>query len=401
VGGGKNAVMTSGDGRTWRHVGDLPGGRTLTGAALTSQGPVVTGRLDSGDAYLTMAGGGDIALASVFDAVHPERTVDAIAADAGRVVALGSGNGRAALWASPDGSRWSRATLPASTDPGAQRLVDAVHGGAGWLAVGGTGSRPLVLTSGDAGSWAAAPVGKAFDGHVAPSAATASGSAYVVAGTEDGTTAAAWTSPDLKTWTRARNAGKGDLDGGRDAPKWMSDVAAGPNGFVAVGGQTVSKTTRPALWTSPDGRRWTLSPSAPALPPGTTQGSLTKVVTRGDVLLATGVAGAYVFAAISADGGHTWQPAALPGAAPGTRLTAATATPRGFVLLGTAGSDVLTWTSPDGRTWHGSRPHGLGLDGRGVQRLDGVTVAGPDLLAVGFTGDSRTDGPTLWRTPMP
>jgi hypothetical protein len=401
VGGGKTAVMTSGDTKAWRHVGDLQGGRTPTGAALTSQGPVVTGRLANGDAYLTIAGGADVALASVFDAVHPERTVDGIVAGPGRVVALGSTNGRAALWTSPDGSAWSRATLPVSKDPGPQRLVDAVHGGPGWLAVGGTGSRPLVLTSGDGSSWAPAPVGAAFDGQVAPSAAAASGSAYVVVGSADGTTAAAWTSADLKTWTRSGNAGKGDLDGARDAPKWMSDVAAGPNGFVAVGGQTTGKTSRPALWTSPDGRRWTLSPSAPALPSGTTQGSLTKVVARGNVLLATGVAGAYVFAAVSADGGRTWQPAALPGAASGTQLTAATSTPRGFVLMGTAGSDVMTWTSPDGRAWRASRPHGLGLDGLGVQRLDGVTVAGTNLLAVGFTGDSRTDGPTLWRTPMP
>jgi hypothetical protein len=30
-----------------------------------------------------------------------------------------------------------------------------------------------------------------------------------------------------------------------------------------------------------------------------------------------------------------------------------------------------------------------------------MTVVGGDLLAVGFTGDYRTDGPTLWRTPLP
>lgn len=291
--------------------------------------------------------------------------------------------------------------LPPSKDPGPQRLVDAVHGDTGWLAVGGTGSRPLVLTSGDGGSWAAAPTGKAFDGHVAPSAAAAGGSGYVVVGNGDGTSAAAWTSPDLKTWTRAGNAGKGDLDGARDAPKWMSDVAAGPSGFVAVGGRTDAKTSRPALWTSPDGKRWTLSPSAPVLPPGSAQGSLTKIVARGDVLLATGVAGSSVFAALSADGGRTWTPSSLPGAAPGTQLTAATSTPRGFVLIGTTGSDVLTWTSADGRAWQQSRPHGRGLDGRGVQRLDGVTVVGANLLAVGFTADARTDGPTLWRTRVP
>ena len=72
-----------------------------------------------------------------------------------------------------------------------------------------------------------------------------------------------------------------------------------------------------------------------------------------------------------------------------------------IVLAGTAGSDVVTWSSPDGRSWRAERPHGLGLDGPGVQQLHGMTVVGGDLLAVGFTGDHRTDGPTLWRRPLP
>ncbi|MDN3356983.1 hypothetical protein [Actinomadura sp. DC4] len=397
VSGGKTAVMTSGDARTWRHVADLPGGRTLTGAALTSQGPVVTGRLDGGEAYLTMAGAGDVNIAAIPDAVHAERTVAGITADAGRVVAVGSTNGRPALWSSADGSAWSRATLPATKDLG--RLVDAVHGGPGWLAVGATGSRAVLLTSGDAATWRPTPAGAGGD--FAPSAAAASATAYVVVGGAGGTNAAAWSSANLRTWTRSVNAAKGDLNGGDHAPRWMSDVAAGPNGFVAVGGLTKNKVSQPALWTSPDGRRWTLSTTAPALPAGTTQGSLTKVVAHGGSLVATGVAGAYVFTSVSADGGRTWQPSALPGATPGTALTAATATPRGFVLIGTAGSDVAMWTSADGRAWRVTRPQGLGLDGPGVQRLDGVTVLGASLLAVGFTGDSRTDRPTLWRTPAP
>jgi hypothetical protein len=400
VKGGKTAVMTSGDTRAWRHVGDLTGGRTFTGAALTPQGPVVSGRLDGADAYLTMAGAGDVALASIPDAVHPERTVDGVVADAGRVLAVGSTNGRAALWSSPDGSAWTRARLPVSGAPGQQRLVDAVHGGPGWLAVGGTGSRALVLSSADGVTWQPVPA-KAFSGELAPSAAAANGTAYVVVGTGGGTGAAAWSSADLRNWSRAGGAGPDDLAGTRDAPKWMSDVAAGPNGFVAVGGQTKNKTAQPALWTSPDGRKWTLAPTAPALPAGMTQGSLTDVVARGGVLVAWGVAGAYTFVSVSADGGRTWQPAALPGAAPGTRLTAATATAHGFVLAGTVGSNVATWSSPDGRTWRIAHPRGLGLDGPGVQQLQGLTVAGRDLLAVGFTADYRTDVPTFWRTPAP
>ncbi len=78
-----------------------------------------------------------------------------------------------------------------------------------------------------------------------------------------------------------------------------------------------------------------------------------------------------------------------------------TATPHGFVLAGTSGSDVTLWTSADGVTWRGSRPRGHGLDGPGVQRIAGVTVTGTTLTAVGFTGDSRGDGSTLWRPSLP
>jgi hypothetical protein len=346
-----------------------------------------------------MAGAGDVALAAIPDAVHPERTVDGVAADTGRLVAVGSTNGRAALWTSADGAAWSRARLPASHGTGQERLVDAVHGSRGWLAVGRTGSRALVLTSGDAATWQAAS-GRSLGGDVVPSAAAAGPSGYVAVGTS-GTSAAAWSSSDLRSWTGARGAGRSDLSGDRAAPKWMSDVAAGPAGFVADGGQTKNKVAQPALWTSPDGRKWTLSASGPALPSGATQGSLTKIVARGSVLVATGTAGASTFAAVSADGGRTWQPSTLPGTAPGTQVTAATAMPRGFVLAGTAGTDVVTWSSADGRTWRASRPHGLGLDGRGVQQLDGMTVTGSTLVSVGFTGDARTDVPTLWRTPLP
>jgi hypothetical protein len=100
-------------------------------------------------------------------------------------------------------------------------------------------------------------------------------------------------------------------------------------------------------------------------------------------------------------GGRTWQPVSLPGAGQGTAVTAATATAHGFVLAGTTGSDVVLWTSPDGRTWRSSRPHGMGLDGLGTQRLTGLTVVGGTLVGVGFTGDASGDVPTLWRTPIP
>jgi hypothetical protein len=258
-----------------------------------------------------------------------------------------------------------------------------------------------VLMSTDTTDWQPVPGGRDFGGDAEPFAAASGDPGYVVVGTRDGTTAAAWSSTDLKNWRRADNAGKGDLDGSTDAPKWMSDVTAGPAGFVAVGGQTKNKSPQPALWTSPDGKRWTLSPTPPSVPGGETSGSLTSVTARGSVLVAAGTAGSSAFAAVSADAGRTWQPVTLPGAVRGTAPTAVTVTPRGFVLVGTAGSDAIVWTSADGRTWRVTRPHGFGLNGPGVQRLDGVTALNGSLLAVGFNADYQKEEPTLWRRPVP
>ncbi|GAA0327922.1 hypothetical protein NE235_31685 [Actinoallomurus spadix] len=414
VGGGKTAVLTSADGKSWQRAGDVPPGRTLTDVAPGSAGAVVTGRAGTSDAYLTVAGAGEVNLGAIPGAVHPELTLTGVLSDAGRVMAVGGSNGDAALWTSPNGSAWTRATLPAGTPP--RQLVDVAHGAAGWLAVGRAGGRPLTLMSADGASWEAVPGGKVFGGSgPTTAAATANAGTYVIVGRSGDTSAAAWYSTDLKNWAWGGSAGKGDLAGTGDAPKWTADVVAGPAGFVAVGGQTKNKTAQPAVWTSPDGKKWALSPAAPALPQGAAAGSLTSVVARGGVLVATGVTGAAgvtgppaagapgsaAFAAVSADGGRSWQPVSLPGAGQGTAVTAVTATAHGFVLAGTAGSDVVLWTSPDGRTWRSSRPHGLGLDGLGTQRLAGLTVVGGTLVAVGFTGDASGDVPTLWRTPVP
>jgi photosystem II stability/assembly factor-like uncharacterized protein len=109
-----------------------------------------------------------------------------------------------------------------------------------------------------------------------------------------------------------------------------------------------------------------------------------------------------VVSAVSADGGRTWQPQLLSGSG---ELTTTTLTARGFLMAVVTGApgrtDVELWTSPDGRSWRRSEPHGTGLDGRGAQRLTALTTIGADLLAVGVNGDYRGDATTLWRTLVP
>jgi hypothetical protein len=229
---------------------------------------------------------------------------------------------------------------------------------------------------------------------------------------ESGHSAGTWYSPDLKTW---KPGGGKDLSGTSTANRWMRGVVAGPSGYVAVGGFSDPSVKngprgRPAIWTSPDGATWTMKPLTP--PTGVEEGWFDKVAAKGGVLVASGTAttgsGQSAFAYTSSDGGGTWQEVQLPSAGQAgaeTSLTALTATPKGFVLAGTTGasgrSDVVLWTSADGRSWTARTPHGTGLAGRGDQWLTGMTALGGDLLAVGVTADHRGEQPTLWQRPLP
>jgi hypothetical protein len=188
----------------------------------------------------------------------------------------------------------------------------------------------------------------------------------------------------------------------------MSSVTATSAGYVAVGGRQVdakTKIVQLAAWTSTDGKKWT-AVASPTLPPGAGAGAFTQILSRGGVLVAAGSvtlgAQSQVVSAVSADGGRTWQPQLLSGSG---ELTTTTLTARGFLMAVVTGApgrtDVELWTSPDGRSWRRSKPHGTGLDGRGAQRLTALTTIGADLLAVGVNGDYRGDATTLWRTLVP
>jgi hypothetical protein len=235
---------------------------------------------------------------------------------------------------------------------------------------------------------------------------------YVIVG-EDHFSAAAWFSSDLKSWERGTAPDKKALPGGGTSGRWMRDVTGGRFGYVAVGGLNDptahgARPSRPAVWTSADGRRWALRQLP--LPGGTIGAWFDHVAAKGSELVATGTAtgpsGTRAFAFSSADGGRSWQQVSLPGG-DGTNATAdaAAATPSGFVIAGTTGNpgsaDVVVWSSADGRTWTSDRPRGTGLSGRGDQRLTGLTALGADLLGVGVTADHAGRQPTLWRRPPP
>lgn len=375
-GKGGTSVLRSADGRSWQPGPPVGGPAGPVGvAALTVAAggtPVAAGRA-GGDAFLS---GAD--LAKVAGAVTFERTLRSVAASGDRAVAVGSTNGAPAVWTSPARSdAWTRARIPAAAPR--QRLTGVVHGPRGWLAVGraeGRPAQPVTLTSSDGTAWTKAPFPR---GQVAEAAAVGP-HGYVAVGAA-GPNARSWRSADLGAWR------PGTVGGGDGA--WMTDVAATSTGYAAAGGR---RDGRPALWTSPDGLKWTPA----TLPPGLA-GPLDRIVAHGDVLVASGAANAITF---SPDGGRTWQARPLTAAPEPIAVTALAATPKGFAAAGTTGrpgrQDVVLWTSADGGVWRRAPGHAA----PGGQRLTALTAVGPDLLALGTDSGHRGETPLLWRTPI-
>lgn len=417
-------LQSSGDGESWRDVGTLPLD-TITqvlGGTVTSRQTVVTGAKTMGedvDAVIAVrdAQGGEVSvdLSAVEGLQRPDRAVTAVTVAGDRTVAVGGADGDASVWTSADGRSWKRAQGQGAVlaRRGIQRLTDVTHGGRGWLAVGfdnGQGRRPLVVTSADGNTWQAVDGDEAFRPGRRPlstNAAAAGPGGYVIVG-EEGSSAAAWFSADLRTWERAKGAGDEDLES--DGGMSMLSVTAAGNGFVAVGSLNDPNAdggspVRPALWTSADGRTWSLQ--RPELPQGFRDGRLTHVRANGNTLVAfgagTGSNGQTPLAYASADGGRTWEPVALPTGDKPAAPTAVTATDNGFAATiangrpGTA--DVALWTSRDGKAWRAETVEGEGLTGAGDQRILGLAGLRGGLLGVGITSDAKSDHPVLWVLP--
>ncbi|MDL4819203.1 sialidase family protein [Actinomadura opuntiae] len=354
---GQRTMLRSADGRVWQPSGTVAGPVVSSGLAVAAGGAVMVAGHQGGDAYLS-----GVNLAAVPGAVHIERTIRSLAAGPGRAVAVGSTNGGAAIWSSPDGRTWQRGRFPAA----AGVLSDVAFGKQGWLAVGrasGPRSTALAMTSQDGTVWQRAPM------PAAPPAAVASGPAgYVAVGG-----GAAWRSTDLRTWKRATVNGN------------LTDVVATATGYAAVGG----RDGKPAVWTSPDGAAWTQTTAVPPSP-----GPLAQVAARGNVLVTAGTDANLL---VSADAGRTWAQRSPAGA---RQVTALAATPKAFVAaVTTAQGDAAVFGSADGAAW--SRVPARGLGGRGDQRLTAMAPAGGTVLGTGTGVRDGEETPLLWRAPAP
>ena len=279
-----------------------------------------------------------------------------------------------------------------------------VHGPAGWLATGeavsGQVQQPIIATSANGTVWHLV-VGTATAGSQTVAVQAAAGAAgYVIAGTvttSAGTFPAAWWSSDLRSWHSAGGPASGGAD--RNDPGEMLGVTAGSAGFVAVGQEGIS----PAVWTSRNGRAWTMVTLK--VPVGTASAELQRVAVSGQHAVALGQeiwpSGARTaFAEVSADGGRTWQPVSLPSPHGDAAVTAVTPLSGGFTAVGTDGTpgdrDVVVWTSADGSGWTVQAPNGTGLSGPGVQQITGLAASGGTLTGVGFTATEAAEQPTVW-----
>ncbi|HEY2239955.1 MAG TPA: hypothetical protein VGI21_14260, partial [Streptosporangiaceae bacterium] len=380
---------TSADGSHWKAATSFgPAPETSTGTTVTASGvQIATGTTGSPMAqrsYLALAAPGHavrtINFGRVAGATITPTGVNAVANSGSRAspvqVAVGESGGTLAVWSRSGGGSFTRGTWATATGapaavPGTQELDSVADGPAGWLATGNTLAastpHPVLASSPDGRTWRPARVAGLTRPGLATAQAAANGSGYVIVGratTRAGTFPVAWSSRDLRTWTRASGAAAD--------PGQMLGVAAGTSRFVAVGRQGID----PAVWTSADGRHWT----AHRLKiPGTgAQAELSRVAVNGHTVVAFGqeiwASGDRVaLAEVSHDDGQTWLPVKLPSPGSVATVTAVTAMSGGFTAVGTYGPEgnrnVAVWTSAHGDTWRTQTPAGPGLSGPGFQQI--------------------------------
>jgi hypothetical protein len=413
-------------GRSWRQTAHL--GRSsataVTGVTVGPGGMVVAAGASHAQPFLLLAKGHwrHVGQAALAGAAAAGLSVNGIGAGPGGQVAVGQADGVPAIWSRTPGGRWSPAAAGTSASwrgqgPG---LTSVVHGGAGWLAVGGEGGpaaqlgavgtldsasapgsqQPVVMTSADGRAWDPAAGGGPLAGPGLTLAGAAAGrSGYVVAGVHDvhgQRMAALWWSANLSTWV-PEGWWTGSARGGVSSA--LLAVTAGPAGFAAVG----AVGARPAVWLSRDGQGWHVRSLPP--PAGARSAVLQRVAIRGSSITAFGTqarpSGPAPFAVVSVNGGRTWRESRVPVPSRPAGVTALVTAGGGFLATGTLGygsdQDVIVWWSHDGLTWHAVRPPGRLLRGPRAQQITGLSMSGDMLTGVGYTATGSGQHPILWQ----
>jgi serine/threonine-protein kinase len=324
---------------------------------------VLTHRSNPGAA--SAANSGNLACGNAFPG-YPGRTGPVLAgaiASAGRArLAVGSADGSPAIWRCDPSGSWT--LVPAASVPALQRsgkLTSLAHGPGGWIAVGeaeaGAAGQPVAVTSGDGVTWHPVNSETAFTGPLPCVAAVAAGpNGYVAVGHNFNighhSYAAMWQSTDLRAWSLGDNDKGGRLDGRLRASS-VNAVAATPAGFVAAG----THGTSGVIWTSADGgQSWILQEHV--VPVGAL---LLAAVNSNGTVVAAGYTGPgdgtdVPVVLVSTDGGQHWN-APITLGQPGSQaeMTALTAAGTGFIAAAQDGptgtGHTVTWRSSDGFHW--------------------------------------------------
>lgn len=335
-----------------------------------------------------------VPLARIPGALVAELAMNGVAAAGDVQVAVGSADGYPAIWRRQDGGSWTLVSSPALTSGQGHlaALTGVTRGPKGWLAVGAPGS--LAFTSADGVTWQPAAGNIAQDlagpaGGAVAVAVAAGPAGYVIVGNPVAAGAAdVWWSPDLTTWSQAR-----DVTGSSR----VLAVAADAHGFVAVG----SHNRKPAAWTTSNGRSWTTI--VLPLPAGASSAVLQQIAIKGSRVVALGRAttagGVVPFAALSVDGGARWLQVPFPSPGPDTTFTALIASSRGFTAVGQYGppgqASPAAWTSASGTAWARTQLSGL----TDAYRITALAPAGSAVTAIGSIATQQSQGAFIVGVP--
>ncbi len=327
--------VSTGTGGSWRPTASLgtsspafPSGVTLgSGGTVIAVGTANATKISQPAIFLTASTAGSVhpvSLAGIPGGLVPEASVKSTAMAGGQQVAVGSADGYPAIWHRAAGRSWSLVTPLSlvSANPGLTALTSVTHGAAGWLAVGAPG--PIVLTSANGITWQRSEAATQHLAGAVAAAAVAGPQGYVIVGAKlkptSGCLPIVWWSVDLSSWT------KGSDVADEDDSSVVVTAAAGPAGFVSGG----AYDSKPAVWTSADGRTWktVLLPFAA----GDRNGQLSEMAVSGRRVVALGhqtsADGTVTpLAEVSADGGQSWRMVSFGSTGPGTSITALTSGP--------------------------------------------------------------------------
>lgn len=238
-----------------------------------------------------------------------------------------------------------------------------------------------------------------------PHAITAFGSGWVVVGESylpAGPRAAAWISEDGATWTPAADGPEFDIGGYLDTGEslgsgGMADVATHSDRLVAAGRRcdAAGAACEAAIWTSSDGHAWVIEPSA------TGPGGLRAVAAGPQGFVALGSicgeaacqAGGDRAGGFRSADGETWEPVDLEVPFPNIGVASVAAGQLFVAVVATeSGSRVPLFASADGLSWEALEGP-LDIDGALVIRDTPATVtANGDTLILGWAEIDREPG---------